>query len=63
MLNALFKGKKIKIPQKIFEEVIYKEDPETKERKTIQFQKYIKEGSLEVVDNPYTKEMEKVRDT
>ena len=62
-LDSLFKDKKIKIPQKIFEEVIYKEDPETKERKTIQFQKYIKEDSLEVVDNPYTKEMEKVRDT
>lgn len=62
-LDSLFKGKKIRIPKKIFEEVKYKEDPETKERKTIQFQKYIKEGSLEVVDNPYTKEMKKVRDT
>lgn len=62
-LNALFKSKKIKIPNIIYEQVRYIVDPLTKEKKTIQFQKYIREDSLEIIDNPITDEINKIRNT
>ncbi|MEA1912613.1 MAG: hypothetical protein U9N06_02100 [candidate division WOR-3 bacterium] len=62
-LDALFEDKDIKIPEVIYEQVRYIVDVETGEEKPIQLQKYIEEGSLEVIDNPLTEEMKKVRGT
>ncbi|MCK4421559.1 hypothetical protein KAW48_07155, partial [candidate division WOR-3 bacterium] len=62
-LDALFKGKKIKIPNVIYEQVRYIKDLQTRERKTIRFQKYINNGSLEIIDNPITDDMDKIRNS
>lgn len=62
-LDALFKGKKIKIPNVIYEQVRYIEDPQTKERKTIRLQKYINDGSLEIIDNPISDDIKEIRNT
>lgn len=62
-LDPLFKGKKIKIPNVIYEQVRYIEDPQTRERKTIRFQKYINNGSLEKIDNPVSDDIKEIRNT
>ena len=62
-LDALFKNKRIKIPKVIYEQVKYIEDPETDERKTIQFDKYLEDKSLEIIDNPITDDIEDIRNT
>lgn len=62
-LDSLFKNKKIKIPLVIFKEAREYTDPKTGEKRTIQFSKYLNNGSLEIIDSPLTKEIEKFKNT
>jgi len=62
-LDALFKNKKIQIPQVIFDQSINYMEPITKAKKTILFDKYIDDGSLVIVDNPISKEILEIENT
>jgi predicted nucleic acid-binding protein len=59
-LGSVFKAKRIEIPKVIYEEVRYYEKPETKERVTITFNQYIKEGSLKIIDTPVDEEVRRI---
>lgn len=61
-LDSLFKGKKIKIPEVIYEQIKHKKDRETGEKKGIPLQKYIKDGSLEIIDNPISNDIKEIMD-
>lgn len=62
-LDALFKNKKIKIPQIIYDQIIHYTVPVTHEKRTILLNKYLDQGSLEIVDNPVTEEIGKIRNS
>lgn len=61
-LDSLFKGKKIKIPKVIYEQIEHKIDKETGERKGVPLQKYIEDGSLEIIDNPILNDIKEIMD-
>lgn len=62
-LDALFKNKRIHIPQIIYEQVIHYTIPTTGQKKTILFDKFIHDGYLTIIDNPVTEEIIKIKDT
>lgn len=62
-LDALFKNKRILIPQVIFDQSINYTDPKTKVRKTIRFDKYIDDGSLAIIDNPISEVILQIKNT
>lgn len=61
-LDSLFKGKKIKIPEVIYGQIRYKIDKETGEKKGIPLQKYIEDGSLEIIDDPISNDTREIMD-
>jgi len=61
-LDSLFKGKKIKIPEVIYGQIRYKIDKETGEKKGIPLQKYIEDGSLEIIDDPISNDIKEIMD-
>lgn len=62
-LDALFKGKRIRIPQKICDEVIYMKDPGTGATSGIDLSKYIADGLLEIVDCDVSQSIREIRST
>lgn len=59
-LNKLFKDKKIIIPEIIYNQVKYRIDRETGEKKPINLERYIENGCLEIVDDPLIKDVEEI---
>lgn len=62
-LDSLFKNRKTKLPEVIYEQVRYIKDSETDEKRTIQFDKYLEDESLEIIDNPLTDDIEDIMNT
>lgn len=62
-LDTLFEDNAIKMPEKIFEEIKYKEDPITKEKSGIDLDKYIDNGSLKIIKSALSETIIKLRKT
>ncbi len=59
-LNNLFQKEKIKIPEIIYNQIKYRIDIETGEKEQIDLDKYIKNGSLEIITNPIDENINKI---